>query len=100
MARDPNSSDLAADYDALVAQVSALRDEMAKMATQMAASASARGAAVAGTVSAGVHDAQAYAGRRAHEVDVRIEHAVAANPYLALGLAAGLGLLLGVATRR
>jgi ElaB/YqjD/DUF883 family membrane-anchored ribosome-binding protein len=33
-------------------------------------------------------------------VDARIEHAVAANPYVALGLAAGLGLLLGALARK
>ena len=48
----------------------------------------------------GLADARTYAGRKTHQADVQIEHAVASNPYLALGLAAGLGLLLGAVTRR
>lgn len=100
MARDPNSSDLTADYDALLVQVAALREEMGKMATQFSAAASARGAAMASNVANGIDDARAYAGRKTHDADLRIEHAVAANPYLALGLAAGLGLLMGALTRR
>lgn len=100
MAREPNSNDLSADYDALLAQLAAMRADMAKLAAQVAATAGARGAAVADTMAQGLHDAQSYAGRKTHQADVQIEHAVAANPYLALGLAAGLGLLLGVVTRR
>lgn len=100
MARDPNTTALVADYDALVAQITGLRDEMAKMASQVGASASQRGSAVAENLNQGMNDARAYAGRKTHEADLRIEHAVAANPYLALGIAAGLGLLLGAVTRR
>ena len=48
----------------------------------------------------GLNDAAHYLGRKGHAADLRIEGAVAANPYLALGLAAGLGLLVGVMTRR
>jgi ElaB/YqjD/DUF883 family membrane-anchored ribosome-binding protein len=100
MARDPNATDLAADYDALLVQLTAMREEMSKLAAQVAASATQRGAAMADTVTHGMHDARAYAGRKTHQADVQIEQAVAANPYIALGLAAGLGLLLGAVTRR
>jgi ElaB/YqjD/DUF883 family membrane-anchored ribosome-binding protein len=51
-------------------------------------------------MSQGVTDAANYLGRKGHEADVRIEGAVAANPYLALGLAAGVGLILGAMSRR
>lgn len=100
MARDSNGTDLSADYDALLTQLTAMREEMSRLATQVAASASQRGAAVADTMTQGLADARTYAGRKTHQADVQIEHAVAANPYLALGLAAGLGLLLGAVTRR
>jgi ElaB/YqjD/DUF883 family membrane-anchored ribosome-binding protein len=100
MARDSNGTDLTADYEALLAQLTAMREEMTKLAAQVAASATERGAAMADTMTKGMHDARSYAGRKTHEADVQIEHAVAANPYLALGLAAGLGLLLGAVTRR
>lgn len=100
MAREPNSPALAADYDALVAQLAALRDEMAGLAAQVGATATQSGKAMAETVSSSLHDARAYAGQRAHDADQRIGHAVSANPYAALGLAALLGLLLGVLSRR
>ncbi len=100
MAREPNGTELSADYDALLAQLAAMREEMTKLGTQVAAQASQRGAAMAETMTQGMHDARSYAGRKTHQADVQIEQAVAANPYIALGLAAGLGLLLGAVTRR
>jgi ElaB/YqjD/DUF883 family membrane-anchored ribosome-binding protein len=39
-------------------------------------------------------------GRKGHQAELRVEGAVAANPYIALGLAAGMGVLLGALTRR
>ncbi len=98
MARETN--DITHDYETLVAQIGGLRDELAKMAAQVSATASARGSAMAETVNQGVNDARAYAGRKTHDADVQIGNAVAANPYLALGLAAAVGLLLGAVTRR
>ena len=100
MAREPNANDFAADYEALVVQMAAMRDEMGKLAAQMTASATAHGASIAETLAASVQDAQKLAGRKAHEADLRLGEAVSANPYLALGLAAGLGLLLGAVSRR
>ena len=100
MARDPNATDFAADYEALLAQMAAMREEMGKLASQMTASATAHGASMADTIANSVQDARSMAGRKAHEADLRFEHAVAANPYIALGIAAGLGLLLGAVTRR
>ncbi len=100
MARDPNSPALSADYEALVAQLAELRRDMADLASQVGTTAAHSGKAMADTVSNSLTDAKAYAGQRAHEADLRIGHAVAANPYMALGLAAGLGLLLGAMSRR
>ena len=100
MARDPNSPALAADYDALLAQLATMRDEMTKLAAQVGASATQNGKAIADTFNSGLHDARRFAGHTAHEADMRMERAVAANPYVALGLAAAIGLLLGALTRR
>ena len=99
MARDPNAPALAADVDTLMSQLTALKDEMARLATQIGTSATQNGKALSDTVSSGLQDAKRYADHKAHDADARIEHAVAANPYVALGLAAGLGLLLGALTR-
>ena len=97
MAREPTTQ---ADYDALVAQFAALRDEMSRLATSVGTSASSNGRLMAETIQHGLSDARRFAGARAHAADQRVEHAVAANPYLALALAAGLGILLGLLSRR
>lgn len=90
----------AADYDAVMKQMASMRDEMMKLTHNMQSIASARGHAIAQNMTQGMTDAVSYVGRKGHEADLRIESAVAANPYVALGLAAGLGLILGAMTRR
>lgn len=89
-----------ADYDAVMKQMMALRDDMVKLTHNVQSIASARGHAIAHDMTQGMTDAASYIGRKGHAADVRIEGAVAANPYMALGLAAGVGLLLGAMTRR
>ena len=76
MARDPNTPALAADYDLLLAQLTTMRDEMSRLAAQVAASATQNGKAMAETATAGLHDARHYATRQAHEVDLRVERAI------------------------
>jgi ElaB/YqjD/DUF883 family membrane-anchored ribosome-binding protein len=89
-----------ADYDAVMKQMVALRDDMAKLALSVQTVASARGTAIAHDMTQGMTDAASYISRKGHDADDRIEGAVAANPYIALGLAAGVGLLFGAMTRR
>ena len=50
-----------------------------------------QGGGALGSYQAGVYEALA---------DANLHQAVTANPYLALGIAAGIGLLLGALTRR
>lgn len=103
MATDPSIhklADVKPDYDALLAQLAAMRSDMARMAGQMTDSVASHGAAMAHSVSDTVADARHVVGRQAHAADVRIENAVAANPYMALAMAAGLGLLLGAMARK
>jgi ElaB/YqjD/DUF883 family membrane-anchored ribosome-binding protein len=45
-------------------------------------------------------DAATYLVRKGRNAEVQMESAVAANPYVALGLAAGLGFLIGAMARR
>ena len=89
-----------ADYDAVVAQLAAVREELAKLAATVAASAKHRSQTLTKDLSDGMTEAALYVGRKGHDTDMRLEGAVAANPYIALGLAAGMGLLLGAPTRR
>ncbi len=89
-----------ADYDAVVVQLAAMRGDMAKLAAAMSTLASHRGQAFAQDLSDGMTEAANYISRKGHDGDLRLEGAVAANPYIALGLAAGMGLLVGNLTRR
>ncbi|MDT8856215.1 hypothetical protein RNZ50_14535 [Paracoccaceae bacterium Fryx2] len=103
MAQDNLSSKtaaVAADYEALVEQLAAMRDDMAKLAKSVNAAALTRGQALAKDVTEGMSEAADYVARKGHSADVRLEGAVAANPYMALGIAAGVGLLLGALSRR
>lgn len=103
MAQDRNDSKTLpteTDYDAVVAQLSALRDDLAKLANTVSSAAGQSGHALARDVTDGMTEAARYVGRKTHETDVRLESAVAANPYMALGMAALAGLLLGALTRR
>lgn len=89
----------AADYDAVMAQMEGLRSEMALLADHLKTTTGARVQALTKDVTDGMNDAVGYLGRKGHRAEKRVEGAIAANPYIALGLAAGLGLLLGALTR-
>jgi ElaB/YqjD/DUF883 family membrane-anchored ribosome-binding protein len=89
-----------ADYDAVVAEMAAMREDVSKLAHHVQTMASTRGQAMAKDVSDGMSEAAKYISQKGHNADQRIEGAVAANPYIALGLAAGMGVLLGAITRR
>jgi ElaB/YqjD/DUF883 family membrane-anchored ribosome-binding protein len=89
-----------AEYEAVIAEMAAMRQDVSKLAHHVQTLASARGHAVAKDVSDGMSEAAKYIGQKSHEADQRVEGAVAANPYIALGLAAGMGVLLGAMTRR
>jgi ElaB/YqjD/DUF883 family membrane-anchored ribosome-binding protein len=89
-----------ADYDAVVAQLAALRDEMAKLAQSAQSAANSKAHALSQDVTEGMTEAASYLGRKGHNAEVRLENAVSANPYIALGLAAAMGIFLGALARR
>lgn len=101
MPQDPTTNRAnSGEHDVIAQQISALRADIVKLAGTLQSSATNSGTALAQDMTDGLNDAARYLGRKGHAADMRIEGAVAANPYLALGLAAGLGLLVGVMTRR
>lgn len=95
-----SAAQIGTDYDALVAQLAALRDDVSKLAHAASAGSSRAGHALAQDVTDGVAEAGRYISGKSHQADVRVEAAVAANPYIALGLAVGMGVLIGALTRR
>jgi len=97
MATDPKT---AADLESVMVHLNNLREDVARLAGVVANNATQRGTAMAQDASAAVTDAAQYLGRKGHEADMRIEKAVSDNPYIALGVAAALGLIVGAMTRR
>ena len=88
------------EHDAMTAQIAALRADFMELASSVQSSAASNGSAFAKDMSDTLNDAAGYVSRKGHAADLRLEGAIAANPYVALGLAAGFGLLLGAMTRR
>lgn len=88
------------DYAAVMAQMADLREEMGRMAHNVQAIAAARGHAIGQDISEGITVSAQYIGRKTMQAEQRVEGAVAANPYIALGIAAGIGALLGALSRR
>ena len=86
----PLKADIDSECDAVLAQMTALRDKMAKLAHRVSASISTRRHAMTKDVT----------GSMSNAADMRIAGAIATNPYIVLGLAAGMGLLLGAMARR
>ena len=89
-----------ADFDAVVAQMAALRADVAHLSQRVQSKVGAKGAALSQEITDYVDRATSYISRKGHAADARIEGAIAGNPYLALGLAVGMGVLLGALARR
>jgi len=90
----------AADLEAVMAQMAALRGDLAHLAQSVQSMANAKGLALSKDISDGMSEAASYINQKSHAADVRIEGAVAANPYIAMGMAVGMGVLIGALTRR
>jgi ElaB/YqjD/DUF883 family membrane-anchored ribosome-binding protein len=91
---------VATDIEGLAAQFSALRDDLAALSQSVTSSAERRGRRLASDISDGVGEAVHYIERKGQSAEAELERSVATHPFLALGLAAGAGLLIGVMTRR
>lgn len=100
MVQDPKRIAAPADMAELSAQFSELRDDLAKLTQSVAAIAERRGRQMASDISEGMDEALQYVERKGRNVEAELERSVAAHPYLALGLAAAAGLLIGALARR
>lgn len=88
------------DFEGLAAQFVALREELSAMSHSVAATAERRGRRMAADISEGMEEATQYIERKGQTAEADIAKTFTAHPYLALGLAAGAGLLIGAMTRR
>lgn len=88
------------DFDGVGAQLAALRDDMTKLTGSVTALAERRGRKMAADISEGMSEAMHYVERKGAGAEAELEKSVATHPLIALGLAAGFGLLIGAMTRR
>ena len=88
------------DFDGVVAQLAALRADMTSLTGSVTSLAETRGRKMATDISEGVSEAVHYVERKGIRAEADIEASIAKHPLMALGLAAGVGLLIGALTRR
>jgi ElaB/YqjD/DUF883 family membrane-anchored ribosome-binding protein len=100
MLQDGKTLKTPTDFDALVAQLASLRDDMTRLTGSVTTLAERRGRKFATDVADGVTEAVHYVERKGTGAEADLEKSVAVHPLVALGLAAGIGLLIGMMTRR
>lgn len=94
------NTEAAADFEALSHQLNALRADMARLAETVGGIAGRRGSHMASDISEGLNEAKHYVERTGKSAEHQLESSVADHPLLAIGLAAGAGLLVGALSRR
>lgn len=88
------------DFDGLAAQLAALRDDMTKLSGSVTTLVESRGRKMASDISDSFSEAVHYVERKGVNAETGLEKSAATHPLMALGLAAGIGLLIGAMTRR
>lgn len=91
---------VASDLDEVTRQLSALREDMTQLAETVSAIAGRRSSDLANDISEGFEEARKYAERTGKSAEDQLGQTVAAHPFLAIGLAAGAGLVIGALSRR
>jgi len=94
------SKTVAADYEAVTAQLASLREEMAKLATSVGKATVRQSQSIMDDVTDGMNEAARYVGKKGQTAEAQFETAVASNPWAAIAIAAGMGVLIGAMTRR
>lgn len=95
-----NTTSNANDLDALSKQLAALREDMSRLTHTVTGIAGRRGSNIASDISEGYNEAKHYVEKTGKSAEHQLEATVASHPLLAIGLAAGTGLLIGAMTRR
>lgn len=90
----------ASDLEVLSQQLDALREDMSRLTHTVTGIAGGRGSDIAADIAEGIGEAKHYVESNGKSVENQLEETVAAHPLLALGLAAGAGLLIGAMSRR
>jgi len=88
------------DLDEVMAQLAALREDMALLAQSISGTATKREGTFTADFAEGFEAAKQYVESTGKSAERQLQGSVAANPLLALALAAGAGFLVGAIVRR
>jgi ElaB/YqjD/DUF883 family membrane-anchored ribosome-binding protein len=88
------------ELEDLMAQLKILREDISRLTHSAAGAAEGRGRRMASDISEGVSQAVHYVERKGSDAEADLHKSVATHPLMALGLAAGIGILIGAMTRR
>ena len=91
---------ISGDVEDISRQLSALREDMARLAETVKAIAGRRRGSMAADIAEGFDEARHYAETAGRTAEARFDGSVAAHPLFAVGLAAGAGFLVGALSRR
>jgi ElaB/YqjD/DUF883 family membrane-anchored ribosome-binding protein len=88
------------DLEAVSQQLTALREDMSRLAETVSGIAGRRGSRMAADIAEGFDEAKQYAQRKGRSAEVQLEDSVAAHPFVTIALAAVAGFLVGALSRR
>jgi ElaB/YqjD/DUF883 family membrane-anchored ribosome-binding protein len=91
---------MSGDVEEVNRQLSALRDDLARLAETVKTIAGRRGSTMAADIAEGFDEARRYAGTTGRSAEARFEGSIATHPLMAVGLATGAGFLVGALSRR
>ena len=94
------TTDAASDFETVSHQLAALRADMSRLAETVSGIAGKRGSHMASDIAEGFGEAKHYVERTGKTAEHQFEASVTDHPLLAIGLAAGAGLLVGAMSRR
>jgi ElaB/YqjD/DUF883 family membrane-anchored ribosome-binding protein len=93
-------SAVSTEFEDLLAQFQVLREDVSRLTQSAASAAEGRGRRMASDISDGVSQAVHYVERKGTDAEADLQRSVATHPLVALGLAAGIGILIGAMIRR
>ncbi|MEN8952377.1 DUF883 family protein [Planktotalea arctica] len=94
------STDAATDFEAVSRQIDALRADLSHLVETVGGIAGRRSNHMASDISEGFGEAKHYVAQTGKSAEHQLEASVVDHPLLAIGLAAGAGLLVGAMSRR
>lgn len=98
--KNTKDASISVDFDTVTHQLTALREDMSRLAETVSGIAGRRGGRIISDIAEGFDEAKAYAKTKGRSAESQLEETVAVHPILAIGLAVGAGFMVGALSRR